>query len=130
MSQILDIFQAREVLNRVVEIRDPDLANSIVQVELHFERYRLSIDVTGDDELKVCVVRGSESGASDYQNSVWKGALGSPLFGYWMMSNQTGYSDALQLAFGVNTIDLRPPIQLQAAASCIQIFEVKAAQVV
>ena len=125
MDILRSIFEAGERLKGVVERRDPDLAGAIVQIELHFDQCCLTLSATGDDE--VCVEPVAAKGAVTASESpVWAAAIGRRLFDYWSMTNKTGYSDAIQLSFAEDCSDEPAIIQLQALASQLALFAVKA----
>ena len=75
----------------------------LVELSLGFERTNVTLAVTADDEIEVPSQITADDPAIqeiDLGEMVpWRGSIGRPLIWAWVMTNQQGYSDGLQLEF-------------------------------
>ena len=112
---------APRVLEDVKMLAHPDLPQGIGVVVLSFPSCQVFVCVNEDDDSLTCTRELPES-HSDYSLSLpatfWERVMGKCLTNAWLMTNDRGYPDAMQLRFrdlpnaGAYTI-----IQMCAAAS-------------
>ena len=83
----------------------------------------IAISVNEDtDEIVVASTPPCQDPAMDASTkSPWWGAVGKPIFAAWMLENHNGTRDAIQFAFGATASDEPRVIQLEGAASTVQV---------
>lgn len=105
---------------------DRDLPDSVGLIKLVFRKGTYVIIATDDDYLEI--VREAPENIPKYREYIetgmsdslpWKSALYKPLRWIWIMTNQQGYTDGLQLEFARDIADRPVVIQLMAVGSGI-----------
>jgi phage tail protein X len=120
-------------LKRVVGVfatgLDPGESPMLQGVLMEFESKRLAIFVTDDDEL--ALLQRFDEGApgvglrtSDIGHlHPWREAIGAPVIWAWVLTNQQGYTDGVQLEFSASA-DKKPVlVQLLALASEVKVYK-------
>jgi hypothetical protein len=95
--------EASRILTRVVMFADPDLPNWPGVIELTFDEFTVYVCVENEFDTLLCTRTLPES----YRNShtvllpatFWRSLVGSTLTDAWQMTNDQGYTDAIQLRF-------------------------------
>jgi hypothetical protein len=113
-------------LTAVQVLAHTDLPNAIALIVLSFGEEKLSIRVNTEDDTIVCDI-GKAVDVSGYPLRLNTGlsnmVAGKKLVGLWLMVNEHGYEDAIELDFQGSSDETRLSVQLVAAASRILIFE-------
>lgn len=89
-------------LERVRHFAHPDLPNGIGLVELCFMKSKVFIGIEEEYDTLLCSKLSPESHAPyncSRPNSFWESVIGWVLVGAWLMTNDRGYVDAVQLRF-------------------------------
>lgn len=87
------------VLSSVDKLMDPELPLAAEAYVLRFEQLTITIGVNPDDDT-VVIVEGERVGPSQTKTPVepiWANAVGRPLRWAWLLTNQQGYRDGVQL---------------------------------
>jgi hypothetical protein len=89
-------------LNEAKMFAHPDLPNGIGVIELSFPDCKVFVCIEDEYDTLICKNALPESHSSYTHvltGSFWDGVLGKALTNAWLMTNDRGYPDALQLRF-------------------------------
>jgi hypothetical protein len=103
-----------------------DLPNAIAIVVFSFEDQKLAIRINTEDDTLVWDI-GKTVDVSGYPLRLNTGlsnmVVGKKLVGLWIMANERGYEDAIELDFQGLCDETRLSLQLVSAASRILVFK-------
>lgn len=99
----------------------------VSQIEFEFADRSTAVVYVDEDTDELVVER--EGARQDPRMNVsgkppWNSAIGKPIFWVWTLINQSGFQDGLQIEFGFTVHDSHCVVQLQGAASTLEVLEV------
>lgn len=121
-QELIDVVGYFECFN------DGGLAHVLCAIGFIFEKATLYVVAQEDDSF----VLHSSNWCGDpkwfpvsfVKKPPWSSAIGNPLLWSWVLYNQQGYCDGIQLEFGKNTGSQSTVVQLVALGSEIELREV------
>lgn len=125
---LVSIYDDGLRLSSVVHRIDVELG--VVSVGLTFGKSPVCVEIDPDfDSLWLTRDMRPTSGAHERvedasSSGLWKACLGLPIRWAWVLTDQQGYSDGLQLTLGSNEFVEEPTIQMIGIGSRIRIFDV------
>jgi hypothetical protein len=114
------------VLSSVDKLVDPELPSAAEAYVLRFERLTVTISVNPNDDT-VEVAESERIGSNQVKvlaEPLWPKAVGRPLRWAWLMTNQQGYRDGIQLELAHPDEPRGVCLQLVAVASALKLREV------
>jgi hypothetical protein len=128
MDLLLKLMDAG-ALSSVDKLVDPELPSAAEVYVLRFEQLTLTICVNPDDDT-VVLVEGERIAPSQMKGeaeAIWSNAVGRPLRWAWLLTNQQGYGDGVQLDFARPEEARGVCLQLLAVASALKLQKVERA---
>ena len=133
-KELVTIHDGNEVLRRVTGAfwwsEDPSETPMLMAVVLEFDRTRVAFIVGDEDSLDPCDYQSFTSRHTCHQmvditsTHPWTEAIGLPLLWSWVMLNQQGYNDGVQLEFSQDGGSVSVIVQMIGVASEVKIRHV------
>ncbi|MCV2886481.1 DUF6334 family protein [Aestuariibacter sp. AA17] len=126
MMEIIDkLVDSGAPLSKVVRLYDKELGDDNGAFELTFAGNVISLLAMEDDSISLIIGTLEELNDLSKQDvsrsNVWKSAIGKPLSWGWLLTNNRGYSDSIQLHFSDGIFDMGFTLQLLVECSSLKI---------
>ena len=102
-----------------------ELPNDVASFVLTFQKMQLTVNARDDDTVEL--VEGAIASNPEYSLQTgdeypWSEAIGKPIRWGWLMTNQQGYQDGIQIEFAHNVAEPSTIVQMVAVSSSLRVF--------